>query len=436
MERKKSQDGFALIGAVLLSVALIILTMALVFWVQQESRVSVKHRKSTTAFHLAEAGVDRARWKLQESNDIWRDSGNGIPITFYNSDKAFDDIDGGEYAIKISSHPSNIEQRIVEGAGRDSSTKEVRKIYAIMERVKLNSAVYAAGRVEVKGNAQVHWGPIRSQDEIKLTAASAALGYPRMYSRDKIKEIDEDPAAPNTDNIQYWAYYDVPPRPAIDFEAMKASAIANVPSTYFPDGIDWKNAYPGSPDFDCKKDPCKGNEAAYLPLIDDNLIWYSEDDLKIDKNTYVRGTFIAMDKVRFDGDCMGEYTASPPTNAWMEYRKIDTAAADEWFGDAGGGPPSAVSTNFTWEIGGSRSAKDGANYGVCIRGFVYAKKDFDNKKDNVIHGGVLVDIKDASSDKDTIVFYDDEATENVVIMNARVEIVEWREQPGSWPAGL
>lgn len=67
MSRPKDSRGFVLVGVIVLSLCLLILTGALVQWVQQESKISVKHQKSTLSFHLAEAAIDRGRWKLQES---------------------------------------------------------------------------------------------------------------------------------------------------------------------------------------------------------------------------------------------------------------------------------------------------------------------------------------------------------------------------------
>lgn len=440
MRMPKDSKGFALVGVIVLSLCLLILTGALVQWAQQESKVSVKHQKSTLAFHLAEAAIDRGRWKLQESNTIWDSSGLGTVIDNYDFDKAYADIAGGQYAIRITSDPSNSDRRIIEGVGRDSSTKEVRRIYAIAERQTLDSAIWSGGEVELKKNSEVHWGPVKSQTEIELEQSQADARFPRMYSRGKIERIDEDPAPANTDNTQYWAYFDVPPRPLIDFNALKSSAQAN--GTYFPEGDTWQDAYPGSPNFDCDKPPCKNNEAVYLPKIDDSLIWYFEKDFKLKKGTFITGVVITMKQFKVEGDmeCKGFYSATPPANAWMEYRNLngtgDTAAADEWYADAGGGPPSAVSATFTWQSAGSPLKRDGVAKGVCFKGFVYAKEEFEIKKETIVHGMIIVEKDEVENSKSTIVFYDKDSANDVTIARTTVNIVEWREQPGSWPAGL
>ncbi|PIR19263.1 MAG: hypothetical protein COV48_02955 [Elusimicrobia bacterium CG11_big_fil_rev_8_21_14_0_20_64_6] len=439
--KTNEEKGFALVGAIVLALCLVILTTALVLWVQQESRVAVKHGKSTRAFHLAEAAIDRGRWKLQESNAQWTSSGLGTVIMGYNFDKAHKDITGGQYAIKITSHPSNADQRIIEGTGRDDSTMEVRTLYAVAERQTLDAAIWSGGEVELKKNSEVHWGPVKSQTDIELEASQAAARFPRMYSRGKIELIDANPAPPNTDNKQYWAYFDVPPRPIIDFNALKSSAQSN--GTYFPEGDTWQDAYPGSPNFDCDKPPCKGNEAVFLPKIDDNLIWYFDGDFKLKKGTFLQGVVIVMGEFKIEGDleCKGYYSVTPPpANAWMEYKNLngtgDTSAANEWYADAGGGPPSAVSPTFTFMSAGSPAKKDGIAKGVCFKGFVYAQEEFEIKKETIVHGMIIVEKDEVENSKSTIVFYDPGSATNVAISKTTVSIVEWQEQPGSWPGGL
>ena len=56
----RSRRGQVLAGVVLIVMVLLIIVPAMVMWVREESRSSVKDRKSTVAFNLAEAGTDRA----------------------------------------------------------------------------------------------------------------------------------------------------------------------------------------------------------------------------------------------------------------------------------------------------------------------------------------------------------------------------------------
>ena len=61
----RAHSGQILIGAILVLLVLAILTPALVYLVQYETRTAVKQKRSTTAFYAAEAGVDRAIWMLR-----------------------------------------------------------------------------------------------------------------------------------------------------------------------------------------------------------------------------------------------------------------------------------------------------------------------------------------------------------------------------------
>ena len=64
---RRPRRGQILVGAILLMLMLLIMVPAMVQWVQQESRLSVKDRKATTAFNLAETAVDRGYWKAKSS---------------------------------------------------------------------------------------------------------------------------------------------------------------------------------------------------------------------------------------------------------------------------------------------------------------------------------------------------------------------------------
>jgi hypothetical protein len=433
MRKARAVAGQVLVGVLILSICLVILVTAMVYWVQQESRTSVKHKKSTAAFHLAEAAVDRGRWKLQETGTYWTITSTGGVISGYNFDKAYADVAGGKYAIKISSDPTNSERRIIEGAGRDDSTAEVRRIRAVFERQNLDSAIWSGGEVDLDGNSEVHWGPIRAQEEIDLDNQAANLRFPRLYSR---LEIDPEPpycsdtdCANKTDNIQYWAFTDVPPRPIIDFEALKSSAISN--GTYFTDDQTWTNAYPGG--------ACGGCPAGVSSKLDQNLIWYFEEELELKSQKYLYGTVIVMKELEMEGGGKGTYTTTPPGDAYMEYKKInggvgDTAAESEYYADAG---LATVSASFAFTDSGPTPAKkDGIKKAVSIRGLIYGKEEFEAKGENVIHGIILIDKDEVENSGTTVVFFDRNANKNLTILNAVLNLKEWKEVPGTWPSGL
>src|SRR5205814_999454 len=51
--------------------------------------------------------------------------------------------------------------------------------------------------------------------------------HPRFFSAGHVSPQDGGSTSPQTDNIQWWSYYAVPPQPAIDFSFYESSASAS-----------------------------------------------------------------------------------------------------------------------------------------------------------------------------------------------------------------
>ncbi len=426
--RPKGEEGFILVGVIALSIALIILVTAMTVWVRNEAHISAKQGQSTTAFHLAEAAVDRGRWKLQETDAYWTIPSTGGVITGYNFDTVYTDVPGGQYTIYISSDPENSKRRVVKGIGRDTNGRQTRFVRVIFERASLDSAIMSGGSVDVGGNSVVNWGPVKSQSNIVY--GNNPPRYPRLYARGYI--TDDPPycgssaCAAKTDNVQYWAYYDVPARPTIQTEVMLASAIAN--GTRFTTDQNWNNAYPGG--------SCTGCPAGVEAKLDDNLIWYFDEDLSLG-TSFITGTLIIMGTLTMTGSGNGEAVVTPPSDAKYEYKYFDTSAANEWYGDAGGGPPSSVSNSFSFVTSGATPALSaGIKEGISIRGFIYAKLEYGCSGSPLILGMIVVDRDEVANSGSTRVFYSTEATANVTVGVATLSQVEWKELPGTWPNGL
>src|SRR4051812_37036639 len=99
----RGRRGQVLAGVVVIVAVLLIMVPAMVYWVQQDGRASVKDRKTTAAFSLTEAGVDRAYWKLKSSTSTWADARAGAAIPGYAFDQTYGDIAGGAYRISVTS---------------------------------------------------------------------------------------------------------------------------------------------------------------------------------------------------------------------------------------------------------------------------------------------------------------------------------------------
>ncbi|MBI4054711.1 MAG: hypothetical protein HY402_01105 [Elusimicrobia bacterium] len=432
-----ARKGQVVVIVILVLAVLSILVPAMVWWVSEDMRAGVKHKKSTTAFHLAEAAIDRAHWKLQETGANWDATGTGV-LSGYDFDKKYEDVGGGTYAIQISSDPTNSNRRIAIGVGRDTSTDEVRRIRAVFERQSIDSAIWSGGSVDIDGNSRVHWGPVKSLDDIDLDGGAASAGHPRKYSRGAIEPdppfCDNPGCSAKTDNVEYWAYFDVPPRPVIDFGALKSSAIAS--GTCFGEGSadcpggdqDWNNAYPGG--------SCTGCPAGVGALLDDNLVWYFAQDLELQGSKYIVGKVIVMGELELKGgawSAMPQYSVTPPSQAHLEYKSFDTGAVGEFYADCGNQQTCA---SFDFGMSGNPPQQTGTKEDVSLRGFVYAQEEFDAQGSNVIHGVIFVDKDEVDNAGTVFVFFDSESVKDVPISNATVTLLEWREVSGEWPEGL
>ncbi|MFH1282111.1 MAG: hypothetical protein ABII27_00420 [bacterium] len=408
------QKGNVMLISMIFLITFLITIPYLVRLSQQESKQTVKQQQTTTAFQLAEAGLDRGFWKLSESSAIW-DTLETDRITYYNYDKIYSDVKGGEYTIEMASHPTISKYRIITAAGRDNSTKEVRKIEAIYEKQELDACIYCGPNqgILVKGNVEVNWGPIKSLSPITLQGAAATNQFPRKYSASSIDPWDLSPASPNTNNLHWWSYYNVPPRPEIDFEIIKASAQAN--GTYYA-----------------------GNRNVNNWSDSRNLYWYHEQNLSIGGGgNYIIGKIFVMGNFTMTGSGNGSYTiANLPATAADEYQAIDTSATSEFYGDAGGGPPSSLKVNFQFGAGGNPDKRDAVKDGVSIRGLLYCGGQFNVSGNATIHGALVVDGNSStniSPGGSAIVFYDDTAYDGLPTSTSLPVRVSWRELSKTWP---
>jgi len=166
----------SMIGAMFAAVML----PAVYSWVQNETRTSSRAARTTVAFHMAEQGVERGLWKLQESNSIVNSVAQGGTVPGYNFDVVYTSTDSsggkklGEYKIKLSPGSNSGEVKILS-VGRDVSisTKEVRAIEAVYETPTSNSSsqtstIESGGLFEVEHDFKVHWGPITSYCQHKI----------------------------------------------------------------------------------------------------------------------------------------------------------------------------------------------------------------------------------------------------------------------------
>jgi hypothetical protein len=222
MAKKK---GFLLISVMLVLLFLIIVVPVMVYWVQNDTKISVKDQKSTLAFNLAEAAVDRGYWKVKGSTSTFAAVSAGGTLAGYNFDATYSDISGGTYRISVTSGPGVNEVTIL-GEGRDSLNKETRAIKAVYLNSSVAGPIITAGKITLTSGSVVHWGPIMSGGDIIVP--TGAVHFPRKLSQQVVRPLDPtgDTNPPNTDNKEWWSDYNVPDLPVFDFATMRSSAAA------------------------------------------------------------------------------------------------------------------------------------------------------------------------------------------------------------------
>lgn len=169
-----------------------IMVPAMVMLTQREARWADRQTKATTAFHLAEAGIEKGYRAISLSTATWYAlTDNGTAVTDYNTfDKKFEDIPGGEYTVAITSGPEE-RQATVISVGRvvQGNKTHLRTIKAIFAQFSDEIAISADAGVNVGGGVIVHWGSIISQQAIVANGRTS----PIFKSAGSI-DLDEDGA--------------------------------------------------------------------------------------------------------------------------------------------------------------------------------------------------------------------------------------------------
>src|SRR5687767_11924815 len=91
--------GQFLVGGIVFLGALMVIVQAMVWFANREAHWTQKENKTTKAFYMAEAGYDRAVWKLKERASNFDDVLAGTAITGYAGDVEYSDVPGGVYKV-------------------------------------------------------------------------------------------------------------------------------------------------------------------------------------------------------------------------------------------------------------------------------------------------------------------------------------------------
>lgn len=456
------RNGQVLVGVLLAMLLLMLIIPASVYWVQQEARIAVKDRKSTSAFNLAEAAIERGMWKLKSTTSTWADAVDGVVIPGYSFDATYDDIPGGTYRIRFLQSAGGMVE--VRGEGRDEQGKETRALRVVFANQSLPGPMLTQGILQHTGSFEAHWGPVLAQNNIVISGNAATEYFPRKYSKQVVQGTVGQPRdtnglnPPNTDNVEWWSDYDVPDLPMLDFATMRASAAATGTLNYY-NGSVTSHTYAGYPvgTHTCKVAGTAANHPAphnlhfsdsnHHPLSKDGLIWYWDGDLVLTGGPPLGGHSIGLKGILIvrgnltveNEDNYGPVVQVPP-NAWMEYARIgpasnDTATLNQYPADNGfqQARPTFDLGNETWTGGPPAAYTD-----VGISGFLYVGGNFTIVQNAAadFHGVVWVagNVSNGNVGERSLLFYD--AGIEVPVLNVILVRQSWQEtppDPAAWP---
>lgn len=423
---RPGQMAISLVITVLLF--LLLMFPVIDMFVRNESKWSVKEKQSSTAFHLAEAGVDRARWKLLENTDYWVMTGTGT-MAGYNFDQVYTAETGGTYTIKISSDPVDSDKRVVESAGRDPTTNEVRRIKAVI--VNDNVAEFATRAVKAVSNGagatHIHWGPVMSGTSIDAKNRT----YPRFFSAGHVDPQDGGSTVASTDNLYWWSYYTLPPLPEVKF------------ANYLSSATDSDTLYGGAPN------GCGRTTGATYHNSDATITFKSCQDTSgrtyyLDgANTsvtfesggagnYIVGNVIVTNgnvTVKGGGGAKEDYNTPLPPEAWKEYGGDWDYYHDEFdatyddYADAEAASYQASGINYYLE-------------NVLLHGFLYVGKNFylSGGGSARLHGVLMVNGSADLASSTFDVFYDPEVSSDIMLQGLNLKLHSWYEVKGEWPS--
>ncbi|MDE2312817.1 MAG: hypothetical protein KGL04_01410 [Elusimicrobia bacterium] len=421
---REASRGQVLVGAVLVLLIAAILVPLLVFYSRREAVWTQSQAEKTTAFHLAEAGIEKAYMAMTVSTQTWENIQAGKLLSGYQLDTSYTDLSGGEYAISITSGPESQEATVLS-VGRDDLDREVRAIEAVYANSVLSgTALYGGGSVEISGGVNVEWGGIMSPQPITL---GSSVGYPQFWSASSITPFDSDPSPPNCDSpscCQWHSYSsDIPPAPSLDFASYKSSAEAEVPcpvsggvggSCYFDTDQTWKNIT------DTSGDSYYIDNGHSLTIGSPGI--------------YIVGSIIITGNLNLPNGTFGKGSPTmdiPPLawkqycNDWSHYQSFDGGAPASFPGLDSGYHPSGLT------YPGSKIAFNGLVY---VGGILNGGGGGGNG--NIYGAFYVVGTTTMTWNSGVTVYYNDGAAQNIMTTGVQLSRQSWQEKVMSWPSGL
>ncbi|MEM4368547.1 MAG: hypothetical protein QXO21_06020 [Candidatus Anstonellales archaeon] len=436
--KRNSGQSVAMVVIILMFFSLAIISIT--FYLHHESLWTLKEKRSTTAFHLAEAGVDRAYWKLTEDPNNFDKILNGEVIPLYDGTTSFADVSGGEYKIWITSDTEPNTIKIIS-VGRDNSKNEIRAIEVKYRKEKVEAAIQADG-VFSAGNFDVHWGPILATEQLSATSKAYPVKRSKLgisgssafckHSNHNLGRPDTTPPSSNSTNFCFHSWY--PPGwyewqnyddsvnlPTVDLATLKQRAISQ--GRYYTSNQNWTNTNDGFGNAGESYTTYFNNY--YGPSAPDpncNTVRYFENaSLKVAGKKYLEGTLVIVNgNLEVVGTDNGDYWWPVPPNAWKQYCAINTALANEWPGDEAGMPtPTGAPQKSQIRFG---------DYGnIGFHGVVYIQNGNMKLTGNVAIHGLLIVKNGTFSGAGTATVYFDPEVQSYSNIIAPLIKVSWRE---------
>lgn len=425
--------GQILPGAVAMLVILAIMVPAMVLWIQRETVFASKQSHNTVAFHLAEAGVEKAYLYVSMSTITWTNIQAGQAQTDYSFDKSYTDITGGTYAISITSGPGT-EQVTIVTVGRDKYNKETRALRVVYGNAIFGgNAIYAGRGVQIGGQVDVEWGAVMSP----YTIDAGGRTFPQFWSASQITTKDTSANPPNCDSpgcLQWHSYQaNLPTPPAIDFDFYRASAAATTGCPYHA------TKYAGSPAGSCYY---PGSVTDWTGTTTGKTIFIEGDMTIKSPGMYHVGKMILMGNMNLPN---GQWGSSPqvqlnmPSDAWKQYGNNWTHYRDVFDQTAPAAFPGLTATSYTSPAvcvpSFCRSEK------LAVNGFLYVGGNFNNGGGgggNSDIYGMLFAVGSATQTASSQVtfYYNADAANGLVTTNVSLTRVSWRDEVRGWPSGL
>ena len=397
-----SERGALEIGAVILLIIVVLLTMVLVQFAQRDAKWTIGEVKTTQALALAEMGLENGYQQLIISTTTLANAEAGIAITGYNLDKTYTEPDGGTYEVRLSSTTGGA---IVTSVGRDKDKQQIRSLQAVYALSTGNTtAPIFAGSYSASGSSQVYWGPIMSQSSISLSG-NANTDYPRKYAAGSFSgnggmmgTRNYCPPSPPTQgpgpNYEWYCDYPVPTAPVPNFTYYRQLALSQGSNCG------------GNPCYNSAASPnFAGTNDTVCTVSGNPKIWYFEGSPTFTGHTYFCGILISLGTVNFSGQGNQYITVTPPSTAWQDYQVgtpngagngADTSATDEYPGDNG----LHTVKPFDFSVGGGGYSSNK----VTFQGYAYSETGFSASGGTVVVGAVQTGVGGGSGG--TTVFYE------------------------------